>query len=172
MYVSLVTVAAAQPRSQTALTISGAIIAASVVGFALADHSPLTDPLTAVLCVVSVASVLIAADYTADSKFAPSFICAMLAVAFLGPAGTFVVLVVGEIGAWLIDRYRWRALIVNLAGIPGTAAARRLRVRGDRARRGQRRVLRRAGAGGHRRDRGQRRARRRPDGHARRAAAS
>ncbi len=121
MYVSRVAVAATSTRSQLALTIAAGIIAANLVCFALADHSSLTDPLTFVLIAVSIASVLSAARYSSNSvdTFSATFICAMLAVAFLGPAGTFVVLFVGELGAWLIERYRWRALIINLAGIPG-----------------------------------------------------
>ncbi len=119
MYVSRVTVAAMHPRPKLALSLASAVIAASIAGFALAQHKTLTDPLTGVLIAVSIASVLTATLQTANSNFAPTFISALLAVAFLGPAGTFVVLFTAELAAWAVERYRWRALVVNLAGIPG-----------------------------------------------------
>lgn len=119
MYGSRVTVAATRPRPQLSLAISAGILALCAVGFALSDHSALLDPLTAVLIIVGGASALTATYATANVTFAPSFISGMLAIAFLGPAGAFVVPLLAELAGWAVDRYRWRALLVNLAGIPG-----------------------------------------------------
>ena len=43
----------------------------------------------------------------------------MLAIAFLGPAGAFVVPFATRRSPGSVERYRWRAFIVNLAVIPG-----------------------------------------------------
>ena len=53
-----------------------------------------------------------------------SFVCVMLAAAYLGPAEAFAVVVFSESVAWLSQRYRPQALVVNLAaiGIPALIA--------------------------------------------------
>jgi putative nucleotidyltransferase with HDIG domain len=119
MYVSRVTVAGTRPRPGLALAISLSVIATCVVIFLLSDVSELRDPLTLVLIVIGSASVLVGSYASANLTFAPSFISGMLAIAFLGPAGAFVVPLANETIAWLALRYRWRALMVNLAVIPG-----------------------------------------------------
>ena len=121
MYVSRVTVARSRPRPQLSLALSAIIIAACLVVVALSDLSKLTDPLTGVLIVIGAASVLTGSYTSANVTFAPSFVSVMLAIAFLGPAGAFVVALVAELVAWSVERYRWRALVVNLAVIPGPA---------------------------------------------------
>ena len=49
----------------------------------------------------------------------------MLAVAFAGPAPAFAIAAIGEIGAWLWQRYRLSALPINVAasGVPNVIAA-------------------------------------------------
>jgi putative nucleotidyltransferase with HDIG domain len=120
MYVSHVTVAGTRPRPGLALAISSGVIAACFLVVLGTDHSELSDPLTLVLIVIGAASVVGGASYaSANLTFSPAFISGMLAIAFLGPAGAFVVPFVNELIGWLVERYRWRALIVNLAVIPG-----------------------------------------------------
>ena len=138
-----VTVAETAPRPRLAMLIAGPLAVAGFVGFALADHSDLTDPLTWALVGIATASALLSARFSEQPlSVSPSFICAMLAVAFLGPAATFLVLFISETAAWIYERYRWRAYVLNLAGIPTPAVARRVRVRRRRAGRGIRGVLR------------------------------
>src|SRR3954451_15352124 len=120
MYVSHVTVAGTRPRPGLALAISSTVIAACFLVVLRTDHSQLSDPLTLVLIVIGAASVVGGASYaSANLTFSPAFISGMLAIAFLGPAGAFVVPFVNELIGWIVERYRWRALVVNLAVIPG-----------------------------------------------------
>jgi putative nucleotidyltransferase with HDIG domain len=91
---------------------------AGFVGFALADKSSLSDPLTWALVGVATASALLAAFFSGPLTVSPTFICAMLALAFLGPAATFLVFFIAETVAWIYERYRWRAFVMNLAGMP------------------------------------------------------
>ncbi len=119
-----VTVATTAPRPRLAMSIAGPLAVAGFVGFALADHSDLTDPLTWALIGIATASALLSARFSEQPlSISPSFICAMLAVAFLGPASTFLVLFISETAAWIYERYRWRAYVLNLAGIPTPAVA-------------------------------------------------
>ena len=119
MYVSRVTVVATRPRPQFAVSLAAAVAAVCVVTLFLADHSALADPLTPVLTVIWILSATTAAMQTSNAQFSPTFICAVLAIGLLGPAATFVIIVVAELVVWAIERYRWRALVINLAGIPG-----------------------------------------------------
>jgi hypothetical protein len=57
----------------------------------------------------------------------------MLAVGFLGPVAAFLIPVIAYVAVWVVDRYRWRALLINLAssrrrrswrsGLPGRRPA-------------------------------------------------
>jgi putative nucleotidyltransferase with HDIG domain len=75
------------------------------------------DPLTLVLAVCALLGTLAAADVRGTIEISASFVCCMLAVAFLGPAPALVVAVVGEGGAWLVQHYRRAALGINVAGL-------------------------------------------------------
>lgn len=104
------------------MLIAAPLAIAGFVLFALSDHSDLSDPLTWALLGVATASALFSARFSEQPlSVSPSFICAMLAVAFLGPAATFLILFVSETAAWIYERYRWRAYVLNLAGMPTPA---------------------------------------------------
>jgi putative nucleotidyltransferase with HDIG domain len=45
-----------------------------------------------------------------------AFVAAMLAVGFLGPAPAFLIPAVSYAATWLVERYRWQALLINVAG--------------------------------------------------------
>jgi putative nucleotidyltransferase with HDIG domain len=110
----------AQPRRlATAVTIAGApgcLIAAAI----LTSASDLRA-LFAVLCVGAVASNLTDArlDPGRSASVSGSFLAAMLGLAFLGPGPAVLIAVVGEVGAWLVERYRVLPMLANVA----TAAA-------------------------------------------------
>ena len=46
----------------------------------------------------------------------------MLAVAFLGTAPAFLIPTISFVATWLVERYRWRALIINIASSATPAA--------------------------------------------------
>ena len=100
------------------MALAAPLVLAGLVGFALADKSSLSDPLTWALVGIGSASALMAAFFSGPLTVSPAFICGMLAIAFLGPAAAFLVTFVAEVVAWLYERYRWRAFVMNLAGIP------------------------------------------------------
>lgn len=97
------------------------LAAAGFVAFGLADHSDLSDPLTWALVTIATVSGLLTAQFSGPLAVSPSFICAMLAIAFLGPASTFAVLFLSEAAVWAYERYRWRAFVINLASSPSPA---------------------------------------------------
>jgi signal transduction histidine kinase len=68
--------------------------------------------------------------------FGGSFVPFILAMGFLGPAATFVIVVLAELGAWAYDRYQAPALLLNIVGcgapyLLGAAACQALRLAND-----------------------------------------
>jgi putative nucleotidyltransferase with HDIG domain len=72
--------------------------------------------LTGVLAAGAVASVLGASKWDSSVQISGAFVCFMLAVAFVGPVGAFIVAATSELGAWAIRRYRSVVLPINIAG--------------------------------------------------------
>jgi putative nucleotidyltransferase with HDIG domain len=89
-----------------------------LVGLAVAIASPgtLADWLFAILLAGAVLAELLAPKVTARFVVSGGFVAGMLAAAFLGPAAAFIVPAAGMLGPWVVERYRWRALLINLAG--------------------------------------------------------
>ena len=85
------------------------------------DTSAFSDPLTYLLTFVAVVSVPFVSSVGSNSTLSPGFICLMIAIPFLGPSAAFAIALVTETATWLIERYRWRAFLNNLAAIPATA---------------------------------------------------
>ncbi|HEY7620697.1 MAG TPA: HD domain-containing phosphohydrolase [Solirubrobacteraceae bacterium] len=69
-----------------------------------------------VLAVCALGAELIAARHAPTLTLSAAFLAAMLAVAFLGPAAAFLVPTIAYAGVWVVDRYRWQALVINIAG--------------------------------------------------------
>jgi putative nucleotidyltransferase with HDIG domain len=105
-----------KPRPQLATSIAVAIIAVGVVGFALSDLEDLGSSLALILAGCTIVAELIGARYTAQLRVTAAFAATMLAVGFLGPAPAFVLPTLSYLAVWLIERYRWRALLNNIAG--------------------------------------------------------
>jgi putative nucleotidyltransferase with HDIG domain len=102
-----------------------ALLAGSVPVLILASRENLLSPLTLVLAAGAVVSVLGASKWEGSLQISSAFVCLMLAVAFVGPVGAFVVALSAELGTWAIQRYRLVALPVNLAAaaVPTLIAA-------------------------------------------------
>ena len=77
-----------------------------------------------ILALCATLGSLTAAQWQGAMDVSASFVCVMLAAAYLGPAEAFAVVVFSESVAWLSQRYRPQALVVNLAaiGIPALIA--------------------------------------------------
>ena len=68
------------------------------------------------LATCAVAAELVAARYSTSLTVSAAFAAGMLAVGFLGPAPAFVIPALSYGAVWIVERYRWRALLINLAG--------------------------------------------------------
>jgi putative nucleotidyltransferase with HDIG domain len=108
----------APPRARPGLATATAavVLCVGVVGLTIAPLAPLVKPLAGVLVVCALVAELIAARYAATLTLSAAFVAGMLAVGFLGPAAAFLIPAISYTGVWLVDRYRWRALLINLAG--------------------------------------------------------
>ena len=105
-----------QARPGLATALAATLVAAGVIGFALSDPGDLVTPLAALLAACAVGAELVAARYTAQLTVSAAFAATMLAVGFLGPAPAFAIPALSYFAAWIVERYRWRAFLINLAG--------------------------------------------------------
>jgi putative nucleotidyltransferase with HDIG domain len=105
-------------RAQPALAtlVASGIVCVGVVGVTLSPVAPVVKPLAGVLTVAAVIAELLAARYSAQLTVSAAFVAAMLAVGFLGPAPAFLIPAVSYAATWLVERYRWQALLINVAG--------------------------------------------------------
>jgi putative nucleotidyltransferase with HDIG domain len=107
--------AARSARPVAATLVAGGIVGVGVVGLTFSSADALVKPLAAVLTVSAVVAELLAAQYSAQLRVSAAFVAAMLAVAFLGPLPAFVIPAVSFTAVWIVERYRWRALVINIA---------------------------------------------------------
>jgi putative nucleotidyltransferase with HDIG domain len=114
-----------EARPKLAVLASFALLALCIPILVASWAFDVGDPLLYILFGCGIASVLAASAWEDAVDISASFVCFLLAVAFLPPVEAFAVAVVAEAGAWTIQRFRLRALIVNLAasGIPTLLAA-------------------------------------------------
>jgi putative nucleotidyltransferase with HDIG domain len=103
-------------RPSLATGFAGLLVGLGGVGFALADPTRHLSWLTLVLVVGATIAEIISARYASRYTVSGTFLCGSLAVAFLGPAGAFAVSAIAILAMWAIERYRWRALLINIAG--------------------------------------------------------
>jgi putative nucleotidyltransferase with HDIG domain len=105
-----------RPQPTSATAIAGLLIAAGVAGLAVSDLGDLATPLAAILLSVAIAAELTAARYSASLAVSAAFAADMLAIGFLGPAPAFVIPALVYVTVWIVQRYRWRAMVINVAG--------------------------------------------------------
>lgn len=111
----------ATPSRRLAYAITAPGLAACTWIAMSSSLEPLTDPLTIALalCAVcaSIAYVPLEGKLLVDATFVPL----MLAIAFLGPAAAFAIVVSSELGAWAIQRYRLTVVPINLLAVGAVA---------------------------------------------------
>jgi putative nucleotidyltransferase with HDIG domain len=112
-------------RPGLATGLAAGLVAAGVLGLVLSELGELASPLALLLAGCAVGAELLAARYTAHLTVSAAFAATMLAVGFLGPAPAFVIPALSYGAAWVIERYRPRALLINIAGssVPALAVA-------------------------------------------------
>ena len=116
---------AGRPRVATALGVSGCAVVALAIAL---DAGRLDDDLTLVLAAGAVLAALLVVHDEGPIKVSASFLCATVAIGFLGIGPALAVLVVAEVTVWLaeryvrplVGRYRLSALAMNIAclGVP------------------------------------------------------
>ena len=108
----------AERRARPALAtfVASGIVCVGVVGVTLSPAAPVVKPLAGVLTLTAVIAELLAARYSAQLTVSAAVVAGMLAVAFLGPAPAFLIPAVSYAATWLVERYRWQALLINIAG--------------------------------------------------------
>jgi putative nucleotidyltransferase with HDIG domain len=107
-------VASARPGLATG--VAALIVILGAVGFALADPTELLSALALILIAGATVAEIISARYASQYRVTGGFLCGVLAVAFVGPAAAFAVPAAATVAVWLVERYRWRALVINVAG--------------------------------------------------------
>ncbi len=116
-----------QPLARPGLAtgLAAGLVAAGVLGLVLSDLGDLATALALLLAGCAVGAELLAARYTAHLTVSAAFAATMLAVGFLGPAPAFAIPALSYGTAWVIERYRPRALLINVAGssVPALAVA-------------------------------------------------
>src|SRR3954452_16188879 len=105
-----------RPQPSRATALAGLLVAAGLAGLALSDLGDLVTPLAAILAAIALAAELGAARYSASLAVSGAFVADMLAIGFLGPAPAFVIPALSYMAVWVVERYRWRALLINVAG--------------------------------------------------------
>jgi putative nucleotidyltransferase with HDIG domain len=105
-----------RPGPDRAIAIAGTLVVAGLVGLALSDLTDVPTPLAAILASCAVGAELVAARYSASLTVSAAFAAGMIAVGFLGPAPAFAIPALSYLAAWVVERYRWRALLINIAG--------------------------------------------------------
>jgi putative nucleotidyltransferase with HDIG domain len=102
--------------SRIALAIAAAMCVVGVGGLSLSPLGSVVKPLAGVLTVFSVAAELTATRLTGRFTISGSYIGGVLAIGFLGGPAGFVLIVVADVVTWIVERYRWQALLINIAG--------------------------------------------------------
>jgi putative nucleotidyltransferase with HDIG domain len=112
-----------RPRAASALGVAGC--AFLCVAFVVGDRAALDRPLTIILAVLAAMAALQAVHDSGPIQVSATFLCASLAIAFLGGLPAVAILAFAELVVWLIERYSPAALAMNLTatGIPALAAA-------------------------------------------------
>lgn len=77
------------------------------------------EPLAGVLAGLAVTAGLLSVKDRGTLQLSGTFVCSMLAVAFLGPAPAFAVVVFAEGVVWAVERYRPGALSINVLVVGG-----------------------------------------------------
>lgn len=101
---------------------------ALALALALTPTSTLDDiaePLTGLLAACSFLSILLVTRWEHSVEISGAFAAQMLAVAFLGAGPAIAIAIASELAAWVVDRYRPGALLINVAGaaLPNALAA-------------------------------------------------
>src|SRR4051794_20268966 len=100
-------------RPAVAVGVAIALLCAGGVGVSLSPLDDLVKPLMGVLAVCAVAAELTAARYAGQLSLSGAFVATIVAIGFLGAAPAFAIPLISFVATWLVERYRWQALLIN-----------------------------------------------------------
>lgn len=106
-----------------AVTAAIALLLASLPVVALSSTDELFTPLTLVLAAGAIVSVLFASVWEGPMDISAAFVCFMLAVAFVGPVGAFLIPVAAEVVTFAVRRYKKDARPYRATALPINLAA-------------------------------------------------
>ena len=101
---------------QIATVVAGLVVAVGVAVSSLSLSDGDVKPIAGLLTLCALVAELVATKYTSHIMVSAAFVAGSLAIGFAGPAAAFAIPAVSFVGVWLVERYRWRALIINIAG--------------------------------------------------------
>lgn len=107
---------------------AGVLVSAGTVGclawFAIAVDARIFSGPALVLTVAMMATNLVSVRCRDDLWLSASFTCSIVTIALLGPAVAFAAVALAELGAWLVERFRVKALLINVlaTGLPNLLA--------------------------------------------------
>ena len=110
------------PRAAGAIALAACL--GGAVWFALTVDATLGRSLFFVLLGAATLAALLTTRVEGTLVVSATFAMSMLAIAFLGPAAAFAIVVVAEVVQWLIERYRPVSLAINVScsAVPSLAA--------------------------------------------------
>ena len=103
-------------RGNVAIAFAVVLLAVGLLVASVSPLAPLVKPATAVLALCALTAELLIAQYSDRIKVSAGFVAALMVVGFLGVAPAFVIPTIALLAVWVLDRYRWQALVINLAG--------------------------------------------------------
>jgi putative nucleotidyltransferase with HDIG domain len=109
---------AARPTKPALILIACGLVGVFAWTAALLDGR-VADPLTIVLALGAVVANVLSVRFADRIFVSASFTCSIVALAVVGPAAAFIVALVGELGARLVERVRTVALGINILGAGG-----------------------------------------------------
>lgn len=123
--VTPVTVARNDAQPRVALAAALVVLAAATPIVLSVPSGDYDQWLTLVLAAAAAGSVLTASHWEGTIDVSAAFVCFMMAVAFVGPLGAFLIPILAELCMWLVKRYRLISLPINLAAtaVPNLLAA-------------------------------------------------
>ena len=108
---------------EVAVTAALMLLLAALPLLSLSSSGPLLEPVTFVLAAGAIVSVLAASVWEGPMDISAAFVCFMLAVAFVGPAGAFLIAVAAEVVTFVVRRYRSGARPYRASALPINLAA-------------------------------------------------
>jgi putative nucleotidyltransferase with HDIG domain len=104
-------------RSQTAAAVAAALLVAALVWFAALDLTKVGDPLTLFLIALAIAAEVLSVRFERRLNISGTDTCYLVALALIGTGPALVVAGAALLASYVVERYRTRALLINLAGV-------------------------------------------------------